>query len=80
MAGKARLALLSTERVFDLCNMDDVAIRSMSRDELCELMEEFDTLESHMCDIVKLIANKRSSAKEVTSKIIQELKKRENNE
>lgn len=80
MEDNTRIGLLYTERVHDLCHMDDGAIRSMSRDELCELMEEFDTLESHMCDIVKLIANKRSSAKKVTSKIIQELKKRKTNE
>lgn len=80
MEDNARITLLYSERVDDLCHMDDGTIRSMSRDELCELMEEFDTLESHMCDIVKLIANKRSRAKEVTNKVIQELKKRKTNE
>ena len=80
MEDNARVELLYTERVDDLCHMDDRTIRAMSRDELCELMEEFDTLESHMCDIVRLLANKRSSAKEVTNKIIQELKKRKTNE
>ena len=80
MAGKARLALLSTERVFDLCNMDDWTIRSMSRAELCELMEELDGLESLACDILSLIADKRSKAKDVTNKVIEELKKRGNHE
>lgn len=78
MAGKARLALLSTERVFDLCNMEDVTIRSMSRAELCELMEELDGLESLACDIVRLIADKRSRAKDVTNKVLEELKKKVN--
>ena len=76
MAGKARLALLSTERVFDLCNMDDVTIRSMSRAELCELMEELDGLESLACDILSLIADKRFRAKGVIDKVFEELKKR----
>lgn len=78
MADNARLALLSTERVFDLCNMDDVTIRSMSRAELCELMEELDGLESLACDIVRLIADKRSRAKDVTNKVLEELKKKVN--
>lgn len=78
MAGNARLALLSTERVFDLCNMDDGTISSMSRSELCELMEELDGLESQMCDILSLIADKRSRSKDVTNKVIKELKKRVN--
>lgn len=76
MAGNARLALLSTERVVDLCNMDDGTISSMSRAELCELMEELDGLESLACGIVRLIADKRSRAKDVTNKVIKELKKR----
>lgn len=80
MEDNVRITLLYSERVDDLCHMDDGTIQSMSRDELCELMEEFDTLESHMCDIVKLLADKRSRAKEVTNKVIQELKKRKTNE
>lgn len=77
MADNARLLiLLSTERVFDLCNMDDVTISSMSRAELCELMEELDELELQICDILSLIADKRSRSKDVTNKVIKELKKR----
>lgn len=79
MAGNARLLILFyAERVRDLCHMDDVTISSMSRAELCELMEELDELESQMCDILSLIADKRSRAKDVTNKVIKELKKRGN--
>jgi len=41
-------------------------------------MEELDGLESLACDIVRLIADKRSRAKDVTNKVIEELKKRVN--
>lgn len=79
MAGNARLlTLLYTDRVDDLCHMDDVTIRSMSRAELCELMEGLDGLESQMCDILSLIDDKRSRAKDVINKVVEELKKRGN--
>jgi hypothetical protein len=78
MAGNARLALLYADRVYDMCHMDDRIIRAMSRAKLCELMEELDGLESQMCDILSLIADKRSRAKDVTNKVIEELKKRGN--
>lgn len=80
MAGNARLALLYADRVYDMCHMDDRTIRAMSRTKLCELMEELDGLESQMCDILSLIADKRSRAKDVTNKVIEELKKRGNHE
>lgn len=77
MAGNARLlTLLYTERVYDILHMDYRTIRDMSRSKLCELMEELDVLESQMCDIVSLITDKRSKAKDVTNKVIEELKKR----
>ena len=79
MADNARLVtLLYTDRVYDMCHMDDGTIRAMSRADLFELMEELDGLESQMCDILSLIADKRSRAKDVIDKVFEELKKRGN--
>ena len=78
MINTARMTIFYNERVDDLCYMSDESIRSLSKAELCDIMEEFDELESHICDIETIIANKRTRAKEVEAKVSKELKKRSN--